>query len=430
LFNMPGVHVIDVGWRLLSKGGEQRLVLTVETGPAAVGCPGCGVPGTGHGRRVRRLHDIPAFGAPVELVWRARRYRCAEPACVLDGFTEHHELAGPRAKLTARATWWAISCIRSDTASVAAVARRLGVDWHTLWDGIAPVLVELADDPARLAGVQVLGVDEHIWHHVPRPGKGPKELTGMVDLTKTPDKNGQLKLQARLLDLVPGRSGAAYAGWLHSRGDAFTSGIEVATLDPFRGYANAIADQLEDAVAVLDAFHVVRLGLKAMEETRRRVQQEQLGHRGRKPDPLYRIRNALRAGADKLTAKQIARIDAGLQAGDPNWEVTIAWSCYQRLRSAFTTQSLRDGKKIALGVLEAFHTCPVPEIARLGRTLRAWRQQFLAYFTTGRTTNGGTEAINGIIELHRRIARGFRNPANYRLRMILAAGKITHPNLR
>ena len=156
------------------------------------------------------------------------------------------------------------SCIRSDTASVAAVARRLGADWHTLWDGIAPVLAELADHPARLAGMQVLGVDEHIWHHVPRPGKGPNELTGMVDLTKTPDKNGQLKPQARLLDLVPGRSGAAYAGWLHSRGDAFTSGIEVATLDPFRGYANAIADQLEDAVAVLDAFHVVRLGLKAM----------------------------------------------------------------------------------------------------------------------------------------------------------------------
>jgi transposase len=38
--------------------------------------------------------------------------------------------------------------------------------------------------------------------------------------------------------------------------------------------------------------------------------------------------------------------------------------------------------------------------------------------------------INGIIELHRRIARGFRNPDNYRLRMILAAGRLTHPNLR
>jgi transposase len=81
-------------------------------------------------------------------------------------------------------------------------------------------------------------------------------------------------------------------------------------------------------------------------------------------------------------------------------------------------------------VLESFHTCPIPEIARLGRTLRSWRQQFLAYFTTGGANNGGSEAINGIIELHRRIARGFRNPANYRLRMILAAGRLTHPNLR
>ena len=72
----------------------------------------------------------------------------------------------------------------------------------------------------------------------------------------------------------------------------------------------------------------------------------------------------------------------------------------------------------------------VAEIARLGRTLLAWRDQLLAYFSTGRASNGGTEAINGIIELHRRIARGFRNPCNYRLRMILAAGRLTHPNLR
>nr|WP_308203208.1 hypothetical protein [Georgenia satyanarayanai] len=30
--------------------------------------------------------------------------------------------------------------------------------------------------------------------------------------------------------------------------------------------------------------------------------------------------------------------------------------------------------------------------------------------------------MNGIIELHRRLARGYRNLNNYRLRMLLAAG--------
>jgi transposase len=423
LFNLAGVHVTDVAWRSPEEG-PARLVLRVETSPGPAGCPGCGVLATAHGRRVRRLQDIPAFGASVELVWRQRRHRCAEPACPVDGFSEDSDLAGPRAKLTRRAAWWAISCLQADTASVASVARRLGVDWHTVWSAIQPLLAELADDPDRLAGVTVLGVDEHIWHHTPMPGKGPKELTGMVDLTR---RNGQS--QARLLDLVPGRSGKAYADWLSTRGDTFTNGITTATLDPFRGYANAIRDELEDATAVLDAFHVVKLGLQAMEETRRRVQQELLGHRGRKHDPLYKIRNALRAGADKLTARQIERIEAGLQAGDPTFEVTVAWRCYQQLRSAFHT-TLAEGKTIALAVLESFPSCPIPEIARLGRTLRAWRDQFLAYFTTSRANNGGTEAINGIIELHRRIARGFRNPTNYRLRMILAAGRLTHPNLR
>jgi transposase len=420
LFNQPGVHVLDVGW----DGGGLRL--TVETPPDPVGCAVCGVVAVGHGRRLRRLRDVPAFGAPVELLWRVRRWRCPEPDCRGGVFTEEHDLAPPREKLTTRAAWWAVSVIARDTASVAAVARRLGVDWHTLWSAIKPLLQQLADDPGRFDGIAVLGVDEHIWHHAPRPGKGPKELTGMVDLTR--DSDG--RLQARLLDLVPGRSGPAYAGWLSERGEAFRTGVRVATLDPFRGYANAIDDQLTDAIAVLDAFHVVRLAMKAMEETRRRVQQEQLGHRGRRNDPLYAIRNVLRAGAEKLSERQIARLNAGLEAGDPTYEVTIAWQCYQKLRAAFTAEDLRHGRRIAIQVLESFHTCPVPEIARLGRTLRSWRQQLLAYFRTGRANNGGTEAINGIIELHRRIARGFRNPTNYRLRMILAAGRLTHPNLR
>jgi transposase len=424
LFNLPGVHVLDVAWHEHRGKLSSGLRLVVETGVAETGCPGCGVIAEARGRRLRQLHDVPAFGAPVTLVWRQRRYRCAEQACPVRGFGEAHELAGPRAKLTGRAAWWAVSCIARDNASVQSVARRLGVDWHTVWAAIKPLLEQLADDPDRLRGVDTVGVDEHIWHHQPRAGKGPKEQTGVVDLTR---HNG--KPQARLLDLVPGRSGKVYADWLRSHGTAFTAGIGTATLDPFRGYGNAIRDELDDATAVLDAFHVVRLGLQAMEETRRRVQQEHLGHRGRKHDPLYKIRNALRAGADNLTVRQIERLEAGLTAGDPDYEVTIAWQCYQRLRAAFRASNLAEGRAIALHVVESFPSCPIPEIARLGRTLRSWKEQFLAYFTTERASNGGTEAINGIIELHRRIARGFRNPTNYRLRMILAAGRLTHPNL-
>jgi hypothetical protein len=97
----------------------------------------------------------------------------------------------------------------------------------------------------------------------------------------------------------------------------FTAGIKTAALDPFRGYANAIRDELPEAITVLDAFHVVKLGSAMVDEVRRRVQQDTLGHRGRKGDPLYAIRRTLQIGAEHLTDKQAARLDAKLAAGTP-----------------------------------------------------------------------------------------------------------------
>jgi transposase len=65
-----------------------------------------------------------------------------------------------------------------------------------------------------------------------------------------------------------------------------------------------------------------------------------------------------------------------------------------------------------------------------GTRVKQWHEAFLAYFDTGRASNGGTEAINGLIELHRRVARGFRNRDNYRLRMLLIGGGLTSPHLK
>lgn len=85
---------------------------------------------------------------------------------------------------------------------------------------------------------------------------------------------------------------------------------------------------------------------------------------------------------------------------------------------------MAQGHQIAEQVLDSFPSCPIPEIARLGRTLTQWRAAFLAYWTTNRSSNGGTEAVNGLIELARRVARGFTNYDNYRFRMLLIAGDL------
>ena len=410
LFGVEGVHVLDVTTR-----DDGTLVLDVETDQVLSGCASCGVVAVGHGRRVVRVHDTPCFGRPVLVRWRKRIWRCAEESCPVATWTEDHAYSPKRSKLTTRATEWATDALRHDDTTVSAIARHLGVDWHTAWDAIKTEARRRVKRPERLKGVKTLGVDEHIWR--PSMRSTTKAVTVMVDLTR--DEDGCL--HARLLDAVEGRSGTVYADWLKDEGLEVTVTVEHAALDPFRGYANAIRDELPDAVAVLDAFHVVKLGSTALDEVRRRVQQHTLHRRGHKDDPLYRVRRTLMTGAEHLTDQQHKRLEKYLPVGDPNGEVDLAWQAYQRLRAIYHASSPQAGRRLAEQLIDVLHTCPIPEIARLGRTLRQWRNQILAYFATGGVNNGGTEAINGVIEKTRRLAHGFRNFENYRLRILLAA---------
>jgi len=128
------------------------------------------------------------------------------------------------------------------------------------------------------------------------------------------------------------------SAWVLSQPPQWRAGIEVAALDPFRGYANALRTTLPQATVVLDAFHVVRLGFAAVDDVRRRVQQESTGHRGRRHDPLYRIRRVLRRGADNLSQIAWARLLGGLDAGDRNGQITSTWIGAQDLRLIYRSR--------------------------------------------------------------------------------------------
>ena len=383
LLGLDGVQVETV------EREADLLTVTVSTPWQLIGCPTCGVVAPSRGRRLRVLHDVPGTVA-VRVLWRQRTWRCPDPACPRGVFVEQvPELVAAWGSITTRAIGWAIGQLRREHATVQGLARQLGTSWKTLWRAIRPALVRLSEDESRFTGVTSLGVDEHIWHHVDPRKRGPKELPGMVDLTR--DEQGNVR--ARLLDLVPGRSGKVYKDWLAGRGEAFRRGVKVAALDPFAGYKSAIDDKLDDDAAVLDAFHVVKLGTQVVDEVRRRVQQDTTGHRGRKGDPLYGIQTILRAGAENLTDRQLDRLATAIGANEAHQAVYVAWRCAQDLRAAYRTADLAAGKKRAEKILATFHTCPIPEVARLGRTLRRWSTAFLAYFTTHRSSNGGTEAI-------------------------------------
>jgi transposase len=402
------------GFRLLSVseyGGE--LEQAIETTATEAFCLSCGALARLHGRRPTWVRDLPVAGRPTVLVWVKRIWRCVTERCSRQTWTETTEAIRPRMSLTERARAEACRRVGEDIDSVAAIATEFGVSWGTVMAAVREYGTPRVDDPSRLAGVVGLGVDEHAWSRAGR-NRWTRFATGVVDLT--PGR------PARLLDVLNARTGKAYGAWIAAQEQMWRDQIRFAALDPFRGYATALATELPDAVRVLDAFHVVKLANDSVDQVRRRVQQQTLGHRGHKHDPLYEIRRLLRRGAEHLTDTQVEKMNTALAVGDPNGEVTIAWHMAQRVRSIYHAPNEEQGRRRARELIEILPTCPISEVARLGRTLRSWRLELLAYFDTGGASNGPTEAINLLIEKTRRVGHGFRNFSNYRLRLLLACG--------
>jgi transposase len=388
-------------------GGEWQL--TIQTMATVVGCRGCGTRAELHGRRTVRVRDLPAGGRPVVLAWRKRLWRCREPACGVRTWTEQTAAIRPRAVLTERARAEACRRVGKDAHAVAAVARDLGVGWATIMRAVHEHGTPLVEDPGRLDGVATLGLDETSFLKATRT-EPTRWVTGLVDLER-----------GRLLDVVADRTRAAVAGWLGAQPHGWLAQVSTVALDPWRGYASALMAPLGHATVVVDHFHAIRLANTVVDQVRRRTQQATLGHRGRKHDPLYRIRKLLLTAAEQLTSHGRTRLRAGLAAGDRFGEVAAAWQGKELLRAVYATA----GPPASVALDRFYHWCDgiqVAELSRLARTVRAWEAEILAFHATGGCSNGPTEAVNLLIKKVKRVGHGFRNFANYRLRLLLHCG--------
>jgi transposase len=155
---------------------------------------------------------------------------------------------------------------------------------------------------------------------------------------------------------------------------------------------------------------------------RRRVQQESTGHRGRKHDPLFRIRRLLRRRADRLSRRGWQRLLTGLELGDVNQQIGLTWIAAQDLCFLFESRSRYHAEQQLHRWMTHCADADIPELRRLASTIDAWRAELLAYFDTGGVSNGPTEAMNALIKKIKRVGHGFRNFDNYRLRLLLHCG--------
>lgn len=396
------------GFVVLSQCEEDgELWILVETTAVLVGCPRCGVRATGHGRSEVHVRDLPAGGRPVRLVWRKRRWLCTDGDCTAKSFTECS--AEIEECLTRRAAAEIARRVGEDACSVTQVARDFGIGWWAAMDCVRRHGQPLVDDPSRIASVSALGVDEHKMLSA-TGDHNTFYATSMVDV-----QTGQL------LDVVRGRNADDVAFWLSQSRPSWRQQIAAVAIDPHRGYLKGILAYLPGVTVTVDHFHSIKLANEAVNDVRRRVQNETLGHRGHKDDPLYRSRRLMTKGWERLTERQLAKLLGALADGDPDGEVGAAILAKELLRDVYRAPTRREAHKRLVAFYSHAADSEVKEVLRLAKTISAWEEAVLSFHDT-RISNAATEAQNLITEKVRRIGHGFRNFENYRLRLLLHSG--------
>lgn len=416
LLGLDSLGLRGVAQRHVPRGGRGGVweIRCEPVEPARL-CRECGIPAPVRSSRWRRFVHTPLGKAGVHLLARCRRYECRTCGGAWEDDLSRVGAGGRR--LTESAVWWAVASVVLDAMSIRSVAMTLGCSWDCANDAVlAKGLERLVDDEHRLDGVSVIGVDEHVWRHTPR---GSRYVTVVVDLT--PRSDGR---PARLLDVVGGRSGAVFAGWLASRSEGFRRNVRVVAMDAFAGYKHAVRGVVPHAREVLDPFHVVRLAGDRLTRCRQRLQQEATGRRGTKHDPLYKARRILLKTRATLTDRQ--RSTLGRLFGDErNKPLEVMWGAYQKIIACYAEPDRRKARGMMHELVDSINARPANapgELMTLARTLKRRLPDVLAYFDHEFSSNGPTEAVNGRLEHLRGIALGFTNLNNYITRSLLHAG--------
>ena len=390
--------------------------LMIEQVVEQVRCPVCGEQARVKERPVVHYVDLPVYGTPMALAWKKHRLRCVNPSCAKKSWVlEDHRIAAKQCLLTTRAAKWATRQVGGGR-TVSEVADELACDWHTVNDAVCTYgEALLAADRKRMNRTSAIGLDETSFVRL-----GTRAHTAYATTVADVEHH-------QIIDILPSRTFTDVAAWLDKQPTGWKERIVYGALDMSSAYAAVYSVVLPKATQVVDPFHVISLANRALDAVRRRVQNEQTGHRGRRDDPLYRARRALLRGEETLDEKAAQRLASLLALGDPGAEVAIAYRIKERVRDFYRTFDPDEARRMLEELQNhCLKRAMPPEIQKLGRTIKNWFDKIVNYHLV-RVSNGPTEALNNLIKRIKRIGFGFRNFENYRIRALLYAGR---PNWR
>jgi len=374
---------------LRQKELENHIDVTVIYRQGEVTCPRCGMVTTKeHDRRQQLKQDRRLRDKVVFLTLMKRRFRCLWCGKV---FTEPDEVFGSRRRSSHRFREYLGEEALHQTVRRTAQKEKVG-------EGLVRRCV--AEEIGRRLGArevtetpEFIGLDEfsvrrrHLYH------------TAICNLVK-----------GEVMEVVEGQGRQKVEEYLDSLFDPErVKGVAMDMHEPFR---QAVQMCLPQAKVVVDKFHLIRHINGALDKVRSRLQG---GNRRGKRRDLFKSRYTLLKGAERLADWEKARLNE-LFYRYP--ELGRAWVLKESFRGWYRETNRSRAEERLRSLEDTISNDYLPEFKELLHTLDNWRQEILNYFDC-RITNGFVEGKNNRIKTIKRMAYGYRNMDNFRLRILV-----------
>ncbi len=356
-------------------------------------CPRCGrVTAKEHDRRPQSKQDRRLRDKAVFLILIKRRFRCLWCGKV---FTEPDEVFGRRRRSSCRFREYLGQEALHQTVKRTAEKEKVG-------EGLVRRCV--AEEIGRKLGArglietpEFIGLDEfsvsgrRLFHTA---------ICNLVD--------------GEVMEVVEGQGKQKVEGYLDSLPGP--ERVKAVAMDMHEAFRQAVQMCLPSAKVVVDKFHLIRHINKALDKVRSRLQG---GNRRGKRRELFNSRYTLLKGVERLTDPERARLHQLFQLYP---EVKRAWQLKESFRTWYRGRD-RSHAWAELSLLEAtIASDSLPEFKELVHTLNNWQEEILNYFDYP-ITNGFVEGKNNRIKTIKRMAYGYRNMANFRLRILATNSK-------
>ncbi len=293
---------------------------------------------------------------------------------------------------------------------VAEVSRQTGVSEDRIWH-LVRTRVKDAWEKEDWSSLVRLGVDETSTRRGHTYGTAFLEIVG-----KEVERGRRAAKAARLLFFTFGKDAetfSLFAAELERRGVPVTQINEVA-MDMSKAFIAGAGQNFPDAQICFDRFHVMKLCGAAVDAVRKDIAQSSGGlPRG----ALW----ALRGNEDRLSEHQR---DLRHEICKQHKQIGRALSIRGLLADTWNYQTREDAAEHLQSVICWCSRSRLKSFVKLGRSLRHHLDGILGYYKNY-TTSAAIEAVNGLLQLARRRARGYRRFENFRAIAYWIAGGLT-----